>query len=628
MKMKKKTIVFSLLFLIFIIVAVILVLFWGRDKKDATVQRELNLADGILSWDAVDGAVSYDVTAGGYTKNIEGTEIDLAAVCKTEGEISVSVSVIDASGEQSRIGSLNITALWIEEPRVAIKRDEEGRKYYLWYKDEHASGYTYALNDGQGFRKIETEGTEFVIPVETEESQRITVRAKGGSEKTILYMDNEYTLKNESDNIFNLAQLSKYPFVYKSDGSINAGKYFVATSLPSGSYELDVTLYLMDSEGAKLTGNGSWGRRIVDGRDEHWFCEDEVENFPESKDTIPNPGTPITQRFLLNVNRFGEVVFDQIYSFLYGEMVVFADIRLDGKSVIADKPIDHSKDEVYTLDIESLQPIAIYTGAGIYYAEGTPDQFEVRIPVSWKDGVYNVKVGYYIAATDGSALEGNGIWARTIAGGHNSNEKVYLCEYPIKGLFDEGLDLQRADKKRYSEFSVKVKNGEFILVCTGMRKTENIIFTDVEQISGSSKQFNVSSLKNNKNVFTSTGPKDYIPELFYVLTTLSGERKEIEAEVTYCVMDSEGYMLMGNGLAARRITDEDGNDFYICNKQVNANTPESAHTIPESTTEITKKMKVVVNKKGRFILQMNEFLEGEMVVIRDVKYEGNSILAN
>ena len=87
-------------------------------------------------------------------------------------------------------------------------------------------------------------------------------------------------------------------------------------------------------------------------------------------------------------------------------------------------------------------------------------------------------------------------------------------------------------------------------------------------------------------------------------------------------------MLMGNGLAARRITDEDGNDFYICNKQVNANTPESAHTIPESTTEITKKMKVVVNKKGRFILQMNEFLEGEMVVIRDVKYEGNSILAN
>ena len=144
----------------------------------------------------------------------------------------------------------------------------------------------------------------------------------------------------------------------------------------------------------------------------------------------------------------------------------------------------------------------------------------------------------------------------------------------------------------------------------------------VKKISGSSERFDIASLKNYNHVFVGTGES----EQFRIETNIY-ERGHFELEVTYYVMDKDGYILTGNGTWGRRMVDE-RDEIWICAEAPNEDHLDAKNTIPEPTEAVTKTMLVTINKKGRFFLDVCDFKEGEILVITDVKYQGESVIVD
>ena len=111
-----------------------------------------------------------------------------------------------------------------------------------------------------------------------------------------------------------------------------------------------------------------------------------------------------------------------------------------------------------------------------------------------------------------------------------------------------------------------------------------------------------------------------------MIETTKCERGLFEVEISYHVMDSQGYMLVGNGMWGRRMMCDSEEEIWVCNTAPAAMHTDAENTVAEPNTVIKKTIQVALNKKGRFTLMMHDFKEGEIVVIEDVKYQGESIL--
>lgn len=578
-------------------------------------EEKLTLKDGVLSWEAVKKATCYEVKLNEVSLNCDEAKVNLAEVCEYEGDYTVTVSYVQNSGKKKEIGTTEFEAQYAKEPEIIIT-ENDGKKSFTWNVEENVGGYVYDLHDGYGNRVAQSDSSKCMVEFDDNKQTMITVTAKGSSKDGIVYLDKEVRYQFDGSEIFSLTELENYPFYYTSTGV--DGEFIVGTTLERGNYEVELCYYIMDSKGMTLKGNGSWGRRFVDKAGQHiWFCANELTDWPGSGDTIPIATQLVKRKVLLSFNKYGETTIP-VYNFLEGEMMVVADVLKDGKSVIADQPAIHDPKDNIVFDVSKLEDyLAVFQSTGAWETENCT--FE--IPVNLKDGVYRIELSYQLMDAAGKRLAGEGMWGRRICD-VDMSEITWWSEYEIETHTEGIADMPLPTETLKTELPVVVKNGKCKILCLNFEQGEIMAVSAVKKISGSSERFDIATLKNYKNVFVGTGED----ERFRVETTLC-ERGHFELEVTYYVMNKDGYTLTGNGTWGRRMVDEK-DEIWICAKAPNEDHLDAENTIPEPTEAVTKKMVVTLNKKGRFFLDVCNFNKGEILVITDVKYQGESIIVN
>lgn len=588
---------------------------------------DLTLKEGVLSWKEAKDAAYYEVVMGDVSVISNQTKLDLADVCKFEGEHTITVFSVSASDKKKELGDIDITVVALEKPAVNIMQQDDGSAIFTW-KAKEGYSYAYNLQDGTGVQtvKADDDGTCRVALKSTSYSV-FSVIAKGTSKDHTYYMGNETGYRYQGQVLFDMSEMVKYPFYAISSG-LGLDKLTFATTLKKGVYDLEMSFYLVDINGASLNGDGLWGRRIWNvkpqGEQLIWFCENAVEGYVVSQGTLPTAKEMVTYKVEdLEIDKYGEGLLD-LADFNVNEMIVITDIKYNGKSVMADAFKEHDDEVIF--DTSKLADfLAVFRGSGAWYDENK-EACELEIPIDLADGVYQFELSYQLMDDTGRALVGNGLWGRRI-----TNEKmddaeiVWLCDYANLPHSDgDNIPLPTTTMK--STVSGKVQNGKFKLVCLDFNAGEILAVSSVKKIGGSSARFSTSSLNKYKYVHRDSAEYDPESPETLVVETTKCERGIFEVEVTYYAMDKDGYMLMGNGKWGRRILADSEDIVWICNTAPDEVHTAAEGTVPEPNKAATVKMQVALNNKGRFILHMHDFNEGEMIVIEDVKYQGQSIL--
>lgn len=585
----------------------------GCGKQDSVAT--LKVEDGIITWDAVKDARSYEVDIGNGGKTTYETSYDLTEILETAGEFTIEVRCVTVSGESEVVGKAEVKTELLEEPAVHTQTINK-KAYFVWEKVEHADEYSYDAHDGKGYQvaTADEDGLYKVQVTDTTE-QLITVVAEGTSKEDILYLPAKTMYTYKDGNMFDMALLSKYPVVYTAGGEIEESLK-VGSTLKKGIYDMKISLYVMDGNGNKVTGNGNWGRRLVSSDGVlHWFCDKELTNYKESANTIPNPNEPYTADVRFLVDRGGNIVVP-FCDFLKGEKAVIASITYKGKNVIsADGGKERPVEEVAKLDVDSVKNyVAKWVSPGGWYAENPHEDYEIKIPTKMEDGITSVQITYQTCQADGSMLEGSGMWGRRIAGADPaSGPWEWLNEYDSGPDF-KAVELPKPTEKRTVKMSVKVEKGYFKLTGMDFNAGEILFITDVVE----------AKTPTGNGIFVSAGE---VTQQFKVKTTLTGKPRHtnVVLDVTYKVYDSFGDSLKGNGIWGRRFNGL-GELNWICEDAVDGY-PEAKGTLKSKSKTTTKRMQFSeVNKYGVITLNMYDFSAGEILEITSIKYNGKEVL--
>lgn len=615
------------IFKILVVVGISVICCLGCSGRNNT----LTLEDGILSWEEKEKTAYYEVTLGDVTITCEEEQVPLHKLCNYEGEHTVTVSSVSESDKKKEIGTLDITAVALAEPAVSVAEGDKGQTTFVWEIDEQAGGYGYNLHDGYGMKevKIGEDGTCKVV-IEENTATMFTVTTESTSKDNTFYIGNSTSYRYQGRMLFDMVQMVKYPFYTVSSG-IGLDTLTFGTTLSKGIYDLEMTFYVMDANGLSISGDGLWGRRIWNvqpgGEQLIWLCENGAETasrFPESVGTLKGADEPLTCVVeKVEIDNYGESYLD-LADFNVNEMIVITDIKYNGKSVMAEQLKDRS-DEV-KFDTKKLSKfLAVYKAPGLFYSESEAGS-TFSIPVDLKDGVYTLELSYQLMDQDGTSLNGNGLWGRRIINGEQDDSQlVWYCDYPFEP-YTPGGNIPLPTEKVKSSFTGKVEDGFFNIICHDFNAGEIMAVSEVKKISGSSQQFDISKLDNYKYVFKD--PAGYDPEIpdQFVIETTKYERGLFDVELTYYVMDKDGWMVSGNGMWGRRIMTDSEEEIWICNTAPHEAHVDAIGTVSEPNKAVTRKAQIALNKKGRFTLYMHDFLEGEIVIIQDVKLNGKSIL--
>ena len=583
----------------------------GNEGKRET----LKLEEGILSWEKDAKAAYYEVDMGAGKIVVNDTSYALANECKYTGDFVVAVSSVSKDGEKEEIGSMQLTSISLAKPNISV-REVDGEPYFVWKAVEGSSGYTYDAQDGTGIQEIkENNKDEYFVKVTQSAKQTIKVTAKGSSDGKQLFIASESYYNYSTPYCFDMSMLAQYPVVFTGKGDVE-DEIDVGTNLTKGVYELELSLYIMDPHGYNVTGNGVWGRRVVGLNNQLiWFCEKPLKNYPESEGTIPNSYETVTVKVKLAVNRCGNITVP-LYDFLKGEMVVFADIVYNGKSVInANGGIPNEEAKVKKFDVSTVDKyLACYKAPGKSYSKEQAELFALKVPLKVADGTYDVAVTYYVCTATGDMISGNGTWGRRITGTDpEKGPMTWLNEYDVAERY-KGVKVPLPTEEVTSKLSAEVKNGVCQLNALDFGAGEFIIVKDIK----------VGKTPNGNGVYVCTG--NAIDQLD-VETTLGGEKRltDVTLTVSYKVYDAFGENLTGNGAWGRRLK-MDKTEFWLCTDAVTG-FPNAKGTLPKANQVVTQDMKVdEINKLGVFSLNLFDFHSGEVLEVVSVKYNGEEIL--
>lgn len=583
----------------------------GADKGSA----ELKLKNGILSWDAVKNAVSYEVDIGNGGKQTKDTSYNLLDACDNEGKIQVAVRSINEKGERSDVGSLEITTEKLDRPVIGIEEKEE-KLFFSWSEVSGAKSYTYDAHDGQGLQKATAdEDGKYRVEITDDTEQIIRVVANGTSKDECLYLSGESSYTYKTGRVFDMSLLGIYKAVYTAGGELQY-QMKIGTTLSSGVYKVELSMYVMNSQGGRVTGNGIWGRRILTNEEWFWFCESEVEDGSFKNNMIPNPDEVYKIESEVTVDRGGNLNLN-VYDFTAGDKLVIADVVYQGKSVLnASGGTANPVEEVQKLDVsDTSKYLAVYTGNGKWY-DDDPESTEIEIPMNLSDGTHTVSIDYYVCKSDGDMLEGNGMWGRRLTGTDKDKISVWLNEYDLTDSL-KGVDIPLPTKKNTSTFSVEVKNKKGIIRAMDFGVGDMVLIEKVK----------TSSVTEKNGTFISNGDLGAKFKVKTTLTETAEERRhtDVELTVTYRVHDIFGNAVTGNGSWGRRML-VGGKTFWFCETEVNG--PDSMKPgIPKADQEITEVLKFSeINRYGVLTFEMWDFAIGDVLEITSIKYNGQEVL--
>lgn len=584
----------------------------GADKGNA----ELELKNGILSWDAVKNAVSYEVDIGNGGKQTKDTSYNLLDVCNNEGKIQVTVRSINEKGERSDVGSLEVATEKLDRPVIGIEEKEE-KIFFSWSEVSGAASYTYDAHDGKGLQKATAdEDGKYRVEITDDTEQIIRVVANGTSKDNCLYLSGESSYTYKTGRVFDMSLLGIYKAVYTAGGELQY-QMKIGTTLASGLYKVELSMYVMNSQGGRVTGNGIWGRRIMANTDWFWFCESEVDDGSFTNNVIPNPDEVYKIETEVTVDKGGNVNLN-VYDFTAGDKLVIADVVYNGKSVLnASGGAANPVEEVEKLDVsDTSKYLAVYTGNGKWY-DDDPESTSIEIPVNLSDGTHTISVDYYVCKSDGDILTGNGMWGRRLSGTDKDKISVWLNEYDLTDSL-KGVSIPLPTQKNTSTFSVEVKNKKGIIRAMDFGVGDMVL---VEKVK-------TASVTEKNGTYISNGD---LSSVFKVKTTLTGTADEprhsnITLKITYKVHDIFGNAVTGNGSWGRRMLVGE-EPLWFCETAIDGVT-NMTPGIPKANEELTEEITFSeINKYGVIRFEMWDFAIGDVLEITSIKYGKQEILA-
>lgn len=476
--MKKKVLAISIL--------VVLVLLAACTTTPTPANGDLKLENGILTWDVASDAMCYEVDLGNGGVLVNQNQYDLAANCAYSGDVTVTVRAVLTDNSRRDIGSLDVTVEKLPQPIISIVGEGE-EIYFVWTDIENATNYTYDAHDGNGTRTATADEDGFYrVKVTDLDEQLIRVEAAGGSRDNVVYASNSCLYRYSSNRVLDLSLIGEHPAVYYATGVIGVAEVMkVGTTLPAGTYTMTVSMYASTISGDKLTGNGSWGRRIVDvGRPKvHlWMCADAPsDEWPLAEDSIPYPDEVITVQLVVNVDVSSNAQI-LCHDFDPGEMVIFKDLVVDGKSVLNEqRGLPNPEKVIEPFDLSTVDNyLAYYRGLGVWLArdESNIKDVTLRIPTDLEDGKRTARVDYYICDSKGEMLSGNGLWGRRVLRyGAYMYEMLWLNENKVESYKIEKFPEPNELSSFY--FDVEVKDGYIELICLDFNAGDYFIVASV-----------------------------------------------------------------------------------------------------------------------------------------------------
>lgn len=572
----------------------------------------LRLDNGVLCWDAAQNASYYEMDMGSGAEQVYQTSYDLAANCKYIGDFSVSVTAVFPDGAREKVGAINLSTQKLGKPVISVQK-KDGRKYFTWETEEFASGYTYHAYDGAAMQTAQPDanGTCWV-EITDDFEQLIRVVAHGGSKDNQLYLSNEDYFQYTTDEVFDMTKLADYPCVYTASGA-SQDTFTFGTTLTQGAWDLEITMYVMDSKGRTVQGNGQWGRR-TSFHNTHlsWFCETAPsESWPNAANTIPSSQKAETRTLKVDIDRHGNAYINFMH-FNKNEMVVITDVKFGGKSRLnASGGLPNAVPEVKKLDTSVLKKAKAY-----YKSVGDETKNKVKISTDLPDGTHIVDISYYLAMADGGPVYDNGVWGRRITDTNRvaTGPYFWLNEWDI-GVDFPAVDLPLPTEKSNMRIAVDVKNGKFSLSFIHFKKDEMFIINSVKPVS----------IPEKNGLFVSKG---ITGEEFDIKTSYAGVPRynNVNLDVTFRVYDLDGHSLTGKGRWGRRIVTDNSSNIWLTSQQVD-DYKESYNTLPTKDQLITVNIYVAeLTRDGVFTLKMPGFLIGECVEVVSVRHKGKLIM--
>ena len=442
--------------------------------------------------------------------------------------------------------------------------------------------------------------------------QLIRVVANGGSNGNQLYLSNEDYFQYSTDEVFDMTKLAQYPCVYTASGA-SQDTFVFGTTLTQGAWDLEITMYVMDSKGRTLQGNGQWGRRTsFHNTSLSWFCETAPsESWPKAANTIPSSQKAETRTIKVDIDRHGNAYINFMH-FNKNEMVVITDVRYLGKSRLnASGGLPNDVPEVKKLDMSVLK-----TAKGYY--KGTDDDTKNKVVFSTDlpDGTHIVDISYYLCKADGGPVYDNGKWGRRITDSNRVETGPYfwLNEWDIGTSFP-AVELPLPTEKANMRIAVDVKDGKFSLSFIHFLKDEMFIVNSITPVV----------IPEKNGLFVSKG---ITGEEFNITTSYTGVPRynNITVDVTLRVYDLDGNSLTGVGRWGRRIVTDNSVNIWLTSQQVE-DYKESYNTLPNKDQLITFSIYVAeVTKDGVITLKMPGFQIGECVEVVNIYHKGKLIM--
>lgn len=212
---------------------------------EKNVDSILKVEGGIIQWDQVDGARSYEVDIGNGGKTTYETSYDLTELLECAGEYTVTVRYHTVDGKTEDLGKTEVQTELLEEPAVHTQKIDK-TTYFVWEQVEDADEYRYDAHDGKGYQvaTADKDGL-YKVPVTDATEQLITVVAQGSMKDGILYLPAKTMYTYKDGNMFDMALLSNYPVVYTAEGEIEEFLK-VGSTMKKGIYDMEISLYVMD----------------------------------------------------------------------------------------------------------------------------------------------------------------------------------------------------------------------------------------------------------------------------------------------------------------------------------------------------------------------------------------------
>ena len=149
---------------------------------------------GVLSWDEVDKATSYELVIGGETTTVESEKQDLFALITTPGEYTVSITAKNSS-VSSEAASYSFTAVKLPTPTKPIVETDpiSHTAQFVWTGGENTRAYLQQINGGKW-----VSNSNAYYDITSSGSYSISVKAKGYAVNNVLYLDSDASEVSES----------------------------------------------------------------------------------------------------------------------------------------------------------------------------------------------------------------------------------------------------------------------------------------------------------------------------------------------------------------------------------------------------------------------------------------------